>query len=829
MMRHSGSIILAACAALALFSCSRTGKDGIVRVKDGKFVQDGRTVSFIGANFWYGAILASEGEGGNYERLTAELDTLRSLGVTNLRVMVGGDGPDGVPTRIEPTLQKRPGVYNDTLLLGLDRLLVEMGKRDMKAVLFLNNAWEWSGGFGCYLEWAGAGKALLPLIDGYWPFMQQMAQFSTNTKAQELFYDHIRNIVGRTNSITGKPYREDPAIFSWQIANEPRCFSSDTSVQRQFVDWIAKAARVIKETDPNHMVSTGSEGAWGCEYSYELFERVHSCPDIDYLTMHIWPYNWGWAPAPNPTEHIGPAIDSLDAYVSRHLEAAARLGKPIVAEEFGFPRDGMNRGWGTWGRDRVYSYMCNQVVLSDERGGMLRGLNFWGWGGYARYAHDQWQKGDDYCGDPAQEAQGLNSVYVTDVSTTDILKDAAAHLQLDYSAEPLLENDWLYTVADQKPLRAVVRAKHGKVGRVPVTLELKTDAGEAYRTVTVYARPGRGADTVEFRMSLEPGFYKAGLYVGDALLEKEFNIGCDPEAICSPRDAKEDFEAFWEKNRMDLDKVAPGFRRTLVPERSNGVRRTYIIDMVSYGGEPVRGILVEPVAEGTYPVRITFNGYSSFPWWEDPSANPGQIDFTLCSREQGISNLGKYNKDWICRGLASKESYYYLGAYMDCVRGVEFVLTLEKADKTHIYAEGASQGGAFTMVTAALMPGVFKCIIPQVPFMSDFPDYFKVASWPAGEILPRAEKEGLPVGTVLETLSYFDVKNFAKYITCPTFMLFALQDETCPPHTNFAGYNLIEGVHKQWKGYPLSTHGIHLQEPDLSRQKNAFLKEYFYD
>lgn len=50
------------------------------------------TLLFVGTNFWYGAILGSEGEGGNRERLHKELDFLKSIGINNLRVLVGADG-----------------------------------------------------------------------------------------------------------------------------------------------------------------------------------------------------------------------------------------------------------------------------------------------------------------------------------------------------------------------------------------------------------------------------------------------------------------------------------------------------------------------------------------------------------------------------------------------------------------------------------------------------------------------------------------------------------------------------------------------------------------
>ena len=99
------------------------------------------------------------------------------LGLNNLRILVGSDGQQGVTTKVEPTLQKAPGEYNDTLLAGLDFLLAEMGKRQMKAVLYLNNSWEWSGGYSLYLQWSGHGKAVVPAIDGWPAYMEYVKQF----------------------------------------------------------------------------------------------------------------------------------------------------------------------------------------------------------------------------------------------------------------------------------------------------------------------------------------------------------------------------------------------------------------------------------------------------------------------------------------------------------------------------------------------------------------------------------------------------------------------------------------------------------------------------
>ncbi len=418
----------------AFFSCSGgTGNSSasaeadtaFVTVRGGQFYIGDSAYRYVGTNFWYGAILASEGRGGNRERLARELDSLQQLGVSNLRILAGGDGREGLASHIEPVMQTAPGVYNDTLLRGLDYLIADLEKRGMKAVIYLNNAWEWSGGFSTYLEWAGAGEAVNPADAGYPAYMAYAANFVRNDSAKALAAAHVRNIVGRQNTVTCRPYSQSPAIMAWQIANEPRPFAQES--MRPFAEWIAETAGLIKSIDPNHLVSIGSEGSWGCENSIDLWSEIHSDPNVDYATIHIWPYNWSWVRPETLTDSVDTAISNTDAYIAAHHHALAALAggdrsklKPLVLEEFGYPRDGMaiTPGSPVTGRDRYYKYVFNEVA----DGGRLAGLNFWGWGGTARPAHETWQPGDDYTGDPAQEAQGLNSVFDTDSTTVAIIR-----------------------------------------------------------------------------------------------------------------------------------------------------------------------------------------------------------------------------------------------------------------------------------------------------------------------------------------------------------------------------------------------------------------------
>lgn len=397
---------------------------------DGQFVRNGKPYYFVGTNFWYGAILGSEGEGGNRERLHKELDFLKSIGINNLRVLVGADGENGIKTRVEPSLQVAPGVYNDTILAGLDYFMNELRERDMTAVLYLNNSWEWSGGYSVYLQWSGHGDAVVPAVDGWPAYMEYVKQFPQSDSAKALFANHVNYIVSRTNRYNQIKYVDDPTIMSWQIGNEPRAFSDEN--KEPFARWMADVAAQIKSLDPNHMVSSGSEGSWGCEMDMNLFEKIHADPNINYLNIHIWPYNWSWVKADSLKELLPRAKENTKKYIDDHMVIARKYSKPIVLEEFGFPRDGFSfsKEAPTTARDEYYRYVFDLIRQDRESGGLFAGCNFWAWGGFAGQnpGHVFWEKGDDYTGDPAQEQQGLNSVFATD-STIEIIKAENRKLQ----------------------------------------------------------------------------------------------------------------------------------------------------------------------------------------------------------------------------------------------------------------------------------------------------------------------------------------------------------------------------------------------------------------
>ena len=384
--------------------------DKFVTASEGKFRLAGHPYYFIGANFWQGMNLGVDGPSGNRSLLNQELDHLQQLGVTNLRVMAASEGPNTEPHRMVPALMDAPGVYDQAVLDGLDYLLSQMSQRGMKAVMVLNNYWQWSGGMGQYVSWHE--KSPIPYPGNYGNFMAYVAKFYACAECQTWYRDHIQMVINRTNSYTGLKYRDDPTIFAWELANEPR---------RYPIAWINDTADYIKSLDPNHMVTTGSEGTPPGES--QNFILTHQAASIDYATIHIWPGNWGWYDPNSPSTYDTAERLSIN-YFQSHAVMAASLGKPLVLEEFGLARDWeplhdiYNPNSSTINRDRFYTAMFLQVTSAIAMGEPLAGAAFWAWAGSAR-------PGYDWIGDPPHETPGWYSVYNSDSTTVAIITEFA--------------------------------------------------------------------------------------------------------------------------------------------------------------------------------------------------------------------------------------------------------------------------------------------------------------------------------------------------------------------------------------------------------------------
>ena len=86
-----GAALVAGCATGGVGSGSGGAGGQFVRREGTRFTIGGATYRFAGANMWYAAYLGADAPYGNRDRLRRELDRLRDLGVTNIRVLASSE------------------------------------------------------------------------------------------------------------------------------------------------------------------------------------------------------------------------------------------------------------------------------------------------------------------------------------------------------------------------------------------------------------------------------------------------------------------------------------------------------------------------------------------------------------------------------------------------------------------------------------------------------------------------------------------------------------------------------------------------------------------
>lgn len=332
---------------------------------------------------------------------------------------------------------------------------------------------------------------------------------------------------------------------------------------------------------------------------------------------------------------------------------------------------------------------------------------------------------------------------------------------------------------------------------------------------------------------MPPGFYKATCIVNDDLA-RAFVFGVNPTAIVSAPDQQEDYADYWATAKAQLDAIPINATLTEIPSKSTANRKVYLVEMQSVPdgltGEPViiRGYYAEPQDGQKHAVIMHYQGYDSgyrpggegnTPYCMHGDAEPDYAEFILSTRGQSVNNRPAADRedgiardftntygDWFAYEFGNKEAYYYRGAYMDCVRAIQFMASRETSDMNNLYAEGQSQGGAFTYAAAALSGYTFCAIAPGIAFMGDFPDYFSITNWPAE--VARANQGTMTDEQMLAFLSYYDTKNLAASVSCPVIACIGLQDNVCPPHTNIAPYNNLLSTDKQLNYNPLNGHQV---------------------
>jgi len=409
-----------------LSSCNSHSGNEFVSVTGTQLTLKAKPYRFVGFNMWYACYLGATSEG--QKRILKELDTLKSYGFDNLRIL-GGSEKSAFDRALPLTIQTAPGIYNENLLRGLDFVLAEMGKRKMYAVVYLNNYWQWSGGMAQYMNWSRRDSVTDRDIHGdFSRMMKYSAGFYSDLKANEIFRNYIKMIVNRTNTYSGLKYRDDPSIMAWELANEPRPGPDGADGEKnieQYIRWNHETSAWIHSIDHNHLVTTGSEGIVGAIQKEDYFIRTHDDPSIDFITFHLWAKNWGWFDANRADSTLPVSIRKAREYINHHIALARKLEKPITMEEFGLDRDSSATSPTSSIRARNEYFRSVMKLFEDSSAvnAPLAGGNVWAYGGFGEPG--SWEKvmanPESFLGDPFGEPQGLNSVYISDTTTMNIL------------------------------------------------------------------------------------------------------------------------------------------------------------------------------------------------------------------------------------------------------------------------------------------------------------------------------------------------------------------------------------------------------------------------
>lgn len=94
------------------------------------------------------------------------------------------------------------------------------------------------------------------------------------------FKNMLAQLLGRTNPLTGIPYRDDPTIFGWQTGNE--LVIGDDPVRRR---WLHDIAACIKQLAPRQLLIDGRNRPTDV---FDRYDEFSADPNIDAVSYHTY-------------------------------------------------------------------------------------------------------------------------------------------------------------------------------------------------------------------------------------------------------------------------------------------------------------------------------------------------------------------------------------------------------------------------------------------------------------------------------------------------------------------------------------------------------------
>ncbi|MFC3196645.1 acetylxylan esterase [Parapedobacter deserti] len=311
----------------------------------------------------------------------------------------------------------------------------------------------------------------------------------------------------------------------------------------------------------------------------------------------------------------------------------------------------------------------------------------------------------------------------------------------------------------------------------------------------------QGIAKVKGRLT-EPGFLQCQVRINvDGISYRGLATAAyAPEAIQPKQTLPDDFWDFWNNAKAEAAKIPMDAKLTLLPERCTEKADVYQVNIQNHEtGSRIYGILAKPKASGKYPAVLQVPGAGIRPYG-------GVVDLAergIITLQIGIHGIpviyetALYDdlraaalKNYQFFNLDDRDKYYYKRVYLGCVRAVDYIFSLPEFDGSNLAVWGGSQGGALSIVTAALDSRV-KCLVSLYPALCDLTGYLhgRAGGWP--HMFNEANAPFMAKDEKIKVSAYYDVVNFARSVNVPGFYTWGYNDETCPPTSYYAAYNQI--------------------------------------
>jgi len=391
----------------------------------------------------------------------------------------------------------------------------------------------------------------------------------------------------------------------------------------------------------------------------------------------------------------------------------------------------------------------------------------------------------------------LSAIFIV-LFVTNIAAQPARTL-VDVNVAPR-NSDWVYKPNERMKFDITVTKNNIPLKDVTVRYEYGPEMMPVTKSETIVLK--NGTATIDAGTMKEPGFlrcrvvaqYEGRSYTG--LGTAAFSADAIKPTTTEPAD----FMEFWEKAKAENARIPIDAKLTLLPERCTENVNVYEVNMQNFRvGARLFGILSVPKAEGKYPAILRVPG-AGVRGYNGDVANAEKGVITLEIGIHGIPvtlNPSVYNdlrqgalNGYQYYNLDDRDRFYYKRVYLGCVRAVDFIFSLPEFDGENVVVMGGSQGGALSIVTAALDSRI-KGLVAFYPALSDVTGYLhgRAGGWPHFFNQSNIEFNNTP--KKIETSKYYDVVNFARHLTVPGFYSWGYNDVTCPPTSMYAAYNVI--------------------------------------